>query len=912
MANLNKIQATLNEAPSSDINLLAVNGLEIQQVPISAIKTNSDNSSSGLAYTLSDDGTYYTVTGIGECTDTDIKIPPVYKGLPVKEIGSDAFYNCDNLVSVTIPDSVTSIGSSAFRDCSNLTSIVIPDSVTSIGYDAFRSCSSLESVVIGDSVTSIGHAAFYNCDSLTIYCEVDSQPSDWNSRWNIDNYPVVWGAAIDFAGVNDQLNDVNDQLNDVNNQLNSVRAETANMTSITYFELKSLRDNFELIPGMFYRIIDYVCTTSQENTRAMDNKFDIIVQALSANTLSETALADYHYEDGEPDGYFIKKVGTYDALISDAVTKYYDIYEDCGETEDKTADYKNTDKFIAYGYLANNEGVTVPVLYKTDMSYAEEDEEFTNPDYGDVFYYVGTYELDGTTYDKWRKIEEGDYGWDGTGKIYALTNVIVEDNTIIDSVIGGSAIVVPKAANIPAWELKYCLDNDTTRFAWASEGQAITNVESGHSNGQPLIRYPEFDGQLGAGNGYEYAWGTQADADDTDPMNFIYSKNPTLVDGEIVYNPDNGNLEAVQILEGKGVIYFMKDEHGNECPYDFKNIQFKRNISLENGYPKLDNQLEEEGADPTWVYTFCGTSYHIDNDEWSGLKDGSLESPYGHQNDDRGSTFHHNVMGEYRLFYDGDTEDYSICGKQYLNNNVFFGYWEEIGSTSPENCPYYYAMCCYDNKLGNNCSDNTFGNDCFNNTFGNGCFNNTFGNGCYNNIFGYNCSDNTFGNTCSGNIFGNTCYNNTLGHACGNNTFGYDCCNNTLGYACGNNIFGYNCSDNTFGYACKNNTFDIECINNTLDIECYNNTFGNYCNHNNFGSNCYNNIFGNTCYDNIFGNWCKNNTFGNDCYSNKMQVDNAQYVYVLSGINNKTLTPVPNANYQQIYKSSGTQEIILD
>lgn len=41
MANLNKIQATLNETPSSDINLLAVNGLEIQQVPISVIKTNS-------------------------------------------------------------------------------------------------------------------------------------------------------------------------------------------------------------------------------------------------------------------------------------------------------------------------------------------------------------------------------------------------------------------------------------------------------------------------------------------------------------------------------------------------------------------------------------------------------------------------------------------------------------------------------------------------------------------------------------------------------------------------------------------------------------------------------------------------------------------------------------------------------
>lgn len=63
-----------------------------------------------------------------------------------------------------IPDdgSVTSIGDGAFFECNNLTSIAIPDGVKSIGGAAFRGCSKLTSIIIPDSVTRIDSLAFFN------------------------------------------------------------------------------------------------------------------------------------------------------------------------------------------------------------------------------------------------------------------------------------------------------------------------------------------------------------------------------------------------------------------------------------------------------------------------------------------------------------------------------------------------------------------------------------------------------------------------------------------------------------------------------------------------------------------------------------------------------------------------------
>ena len=79
----------------------------------------------------------------------------------VKVIGNGAFFWCESLTSINIPNSVTTIGNGAFSRCSSLISINIPNSVTTIGRGAFSRCNSLTSITIPNSVVTIIGNPFY-------------------------------------------------------------------------------------------------------------------------------------------------------------------------------------------------------------------------------------------------------------------------------------------------------------------------------------------------------------------------------------------------------------------------------------------------------------------------------------------------------------------------------------------------------------------------------------------------------------------------------------------------------------------------------------------------------------------------------------------------------------------------------
>ena len=123
----------------------------------------------GVEYALTENDNSYGVVGFSSKAAAEVYILPEYNGKPVTTIFREAFAN-SNIVSVNIPDSVTSIEQSAFSRCTRLVNITIPDSVTTIGESAFYACSRLTSVIIPNGVTVIEQSTFRGCglSSITI------------------------------------------------------------------------------------------------------------------------------------------------------------------------------------------------------------------------------------------------------------------------------------------------------------------------------------------------------------------------------------------------------------------------------------------------------------------------------------------------------------------------------------------------------------------------------------------------------------------------------------------------------------------------------------------------------------------------------------------------------------------------
>lgn len=100
----------------------------------------------------------------------DVVIPATVnygnRTLTVTEIGYMAFISCEQMTSITMPNTITKIDGQAFRNCSSLTNIIIPNSVTEMGEAVFLDCRRLQQVSLSSALTWIPRKAFYNCQSL--------------------------------------------------------------------------------------------------------------------------------------------------------------------------------------------------------------------------------------------------------------------------------------------------------------------------------------------------------------------------------------------------------------------------------------------------------------------------------------------------------------------------------------------------------------------------------------------------------------------------------------------------------------------------------------------------------------------------------------------------------------------------
>ena len=465
-----------------------------------------------------------------------------------------------------------------------------------------------------------------------------------------------------------------------------------NMILTTWAHLVALRDSGQLTAGAYYRITDYNFVTSKLGVQSGGHQFDIVVLAISESMVSETAYAVRHAGDH----YFEREVteGGIEWLYTVYVDDYAENYGD--EPVDHADDIHSGDVFCyADTDIHPDTGEEVPILYKTDAN----EYDFDDPDWEDVFYWCGTYDLDGDEYDMWGKYEYGEFM-----QQYALTPIVVEDGELIVSPIPETKTV---PVNLNAWELKYCLDNDKELFAWAD-----TN--------------------------------------------------------------------------GKGVIYYMKDEYGNEAPYDFKNVKYARryvsavnssilNTLIGNYVGELDYYAITTTASVQYRYTFddnsgadaslFGDASYNSIDTWivdgqkqlnnivTGYAKNSHFRPNTHNITVPNSCLNMDMQGDNCLLHGANAliGTFRYCTMVNANNiNAEGGLRNTIASGASTI------------KVNGNCYDMNWASNLTNTEFAGGTFGITFGNYCSNVKIGSNCNTITLGTYCVNITIGANCHTITF------------------------------------------------------------------------------------------------------------------------------------------------------
>ena len=153
----------------------------------------------------------------------------------------------------------------------------------------------------GKQPISIPLSDIFNANNYYTKSEVDTALGAKQDALTFDSEPTADSDnMVTSGGVYDALQDI----------------DIESVTEVTWAELKGLRDGGNLVKGNFYRITDYNCTTTQENTQSAGHQFDIVLLALSENKLAE-------------EGWVVRNENNlYDVTFSDNVTKKCWIYFD--------------------------------------------------------------------------------------------------------------------------------------------------------------------------------------------------------------------------------------------------------------------------------------------------------------------------------------------------------------------------------------------------------------------------------------------------------------------------------------------------------------------------------------------------------------------------------------------------------
>lgn len=596
--------------------------------------------------------------------------------------------------------------------------------------------------------------------------------------------------------------------------------------NITHADLVALRNSSSLVPGLKYRIVDYVTTTNGlDSSKVFNNNFDIIVEAISPSVLSESSKICCT-NDGRNHGDYANWI--------------FNAYD------------SNKRKFTAWSQWDPNSLALPQEIQKVVPI--------------------------------------------GSSLITISHNKQNNDPNLPNIEINGGLVNVPAAGRV----IKIQMTGPTNIFTPIGAGLYINNncvvFDCCKGKTEFFLRVP--DGYNGTSNWYIQLFAL-GDPTQVNNANAYGAKGDVHI-GEHVFNPDPESINTWDIRycldndttkyawatsNGKGVIYYMKDEFNNEANYDFKNIGFE-------GCYTFDYEINGKHLDGSIHFgTVC-----YGNKVGSDIQNANNRLGLSNiifRNTIATSKCHCNVIGNdcWNIRFGNECYHNVIqegCENIRLGNNCHNNILKSGCKATSSSNFIVLGNGCYSNTFGLNCTDNTLGLNCHSNVFGDGSSHNTIGNQCSLNKFGKDCNYNVLGDQCTANEFGYNCGNqykpNKLGNCCSYNIFGNNCYENILGcdeqwnysptatssIQNGNttivqensyNTFRDNCEGNKFRHSCKYNEFQFECTSNKLGPGSSSNKFSNLCKGNTLALQCQYNIFNDYCNYNQLSDHCESNIF---------------------------------------------------
>ena len=477
---------------------------------------------------------------------------------------------------------------------------------------------------------------------------------------------------------------------------------------VTHAELVAMRDAGELIAGRRYRIIDFVTTTSQPDTRSAGHRFDIIVMADSSSTLNENATAIKHKFTEEE-----LVVPTYFLWRSDNDADYGIITKVRvpQSLDDIVGRYTNDgEEYISNKMLGNY----------TELSSANEDEMLL----------------------KWLYTNEDDPNDTESGTdTYSFVSEITFDETDDPNYFADS--------KLNAWQLKYCLDNDITRYLY-------TDPEKGKG----VIYYLEDE------------FGNKGDFDFKNIQHKRYKVTDDSADGILSlldgqYVGFNADMQDLIIEDDSDYIWAFS---ASMPSYSLDEDTEELNLDMTNQLDATLNRLPEgtgidaDGGGYAHPVIFCKNNRFVTHQISMSLDDGTWVYPYRVSNI---------VLFCYPKYFSGDDVIPARVEFENCSDNVLASDSDFITANSMF-------------------SRNTFLTANSNLIFGRSVGRTIFKGDCYRCTFGGNIVDTTFGGGLSSCTFGGYIYGSTFGGYIDYVTFGGDIRNTTFGGNLSNgHIHGY-------------------------------------------------------------------------------------------------------------------------